>query len=415
MRVLVVTTGRQVVGGAETYLRAVLPLLRERGLEVALLTVQPGAEGRAQLDDLCPGIASWVATDPAAVLAVADAWHPDVIYAHGLPEPEAEAALARQFPAVYFAHGYSGLCVNGTKAHAFPGPQPCPRSLGAACLGLYFPRRCGGLNPLTMMGLYRTNRQRQRLLALYSGLIAASEHMARELVRNGVPPDRVTVAPLFPPSTRPDPQPPAPKPRSNRVLFIGRITALKGWRELLDALPRAAAKLGRRLTLVVAGEGPDSVAFEAEARRRRIPAEFLGWLGADRLEAEMRSADVLAVPSVWPEPFGLVGVEAACVGLPAVAFAVGGISGWLIPGVSGELAAGPRLDSRKLASALGRVLADDARWQRLRVGAWEAARNFTPESHLGRLIPVLEAAAGSMLRSAPARDVEAACRRLFRS
>ena len=178
--------------------------------------------------------------------------------------------------------------------------------------------------------------------------------MAGELVRNGVSPDRVTVAPLFPPASRVDPEPPTTKPRSDRILFIGRITALKGWRELLDALPRAAAALGRRLTLVVAGDGPDRGAFEAEARRRNMPAEFLGWLGADQLDAEMRSADVLAVPSVWPEPFGLVGLEAGCVGLPAVAFAVGGISGWLVPGMSGELAAGARPElarSRRRAGA----------------------------------------------------------------
>ena len=153
--------------------------------------------------------------------------------------------------------------------------------------------------------------------------------------------------------------------------------------------------MGRRLTLVVAGDGPDRAEFEAEAKRRGVAAEFLGWTGSDRREAEMRAADVLAVPSVWPEPFGLVGVEAGCVGLPAVAFAVGGVPDWLTAGVSGELAPGGRPDPRELAAALVRALADDAHHHRLRVGAWEAARRFTPEAHLDRLLPVLEAAARS--------------------
>jgi glycosyltransferase involved in cell wall biosynthesis len=392
VRVLITTTHRSVVGGVETYLRALLPLVRDRGHEVGLLTAYPAVAGRAALDDLCSGVPSWVAADPAAVLAAADGWRPDVVYAHGLPDPEADAALADRFPAVFFAHAYSGLCVSGSKSHAFPGRVPCSRPLGPGCLGLYFPRRCGGLNPITTLTLYRENRRRQGLFGHHRGVLAASKHMAGELVRNGVPPDRVTVAPLFPPATRPDPDPPAPKPRSDRVLFVGRITDLKGWRHLLDALPRAAADLGRRLTLVVAGDGPDQGASEAGARRRGVPAEFLGWVGADRLGAEMRAADVLAVPSVWPEPFGLVGVEAGCVGLPAAAFAVGGIADWLAPGVSGELAPGDRPDARDLAAALVRVLADDAHRQRLRVGAWETARRFTPEAHLDRLIPVLKAA-----------------------
>jgi glycosyltransferase involved in cell wall biosynthesis len=170
------------------------------------------------------------------------------------------------------------------------------------------------------------------------------------------------------------------------------MTSLKGLIHLVRALPVAAEKLGRRLTLVAAGDGPERAEAESAARTAGLGAEFLGWIDSDRREAEMQAADVLAVPSVWPEPFGLVGIEAGCVGLPAVAFAVGGIPDWLAPGVSGELAPGDRPNSRQLADAFVRALADDVHWNRLRHGAWETARRFTPEAHMDRLIPILEAA-----------------------
>jgi glycosyltransferase involved in cell wall biosynthesis len=401
VRILVVNTYRSVVGGVETYLRAVLRRLRAAGHELGLLTEHPAPPGPGDVLDGVEGVAAWTTagTDPAAVLGQLSAWRPGVVYYHGATAPAVDAALADRFTVVSFAHNYDGTCVSGTKCHAFPGWQPCSRPLGPGCLGLYFPRRCGGLNPVTMVSRYRENRRRQALLRGHHRVLVASRHMAAEVVRNGVPPERVVVVPLFPPEVRPDPEPPAPRPRAGRLLFVGRVTALKGWRELLDAVPRAAAELGHRLTLVVAGEGPDRPAFEAEARRRAVPAEFLGWVGAERCAAEMRAADVLAVPSVWPEPFGLVGIEAGCVGLPGAAFAVGGIPDWLTPGVSGELAPGERPDPREFAAALVRVLADDAGWQRLRVGAWEAARRFTPEAHLDRLIPILKAAAGHPARS----------------
>ncbi len=124
-----------------------------------------------------------------------------------------------------------------------------------------------------------------------------------------------------------------------------------------------------------------------------MDAEFLGWVGADRREAEMRAADVLGVPSLWPEPFGLVGIEAGCVGLPAAGYATGGISDWLIPGESGESAPGVLPTSKELAAALVRVLADDGRRQRLREGAWRLAQNFTPAAHIARLTAILNAAA----------------------
>jgi glycosyltransferase involved in cell wall biosynthesis len=103
----------------------------------------------------------------------------------------------------------------------------------------------------------------------------------------------------------------------------------------------------------------------------------------------MRAADLLAVPSVWPEPFGLVGIEAGCVGLPAVAYDVGGIGEWLVPGRSGELAPGdpPTVDG--LAGAIVRALRDPVRYASLRRGAWEIARQFTMAAHMNRLEPVL--------------------------
>jgi glycosyltransferase involved in cell wall biosynthesis len=104
-------------------------------------------------------------------------------------------------------------------------------------------------------------------------------------------------------------------------------------------------------------------------------------------------ADLLAVPSVWPEPFGLVGIEAGCVGLPAVGYATGGIKDWLIPGVSGELAPGRRPNSKDFAAAIVRALSDDTRLQNLRIGAWQTAQGFTPEDHLKRLVNILNMAA----------------------
>jgi glycosyltransferase involved in cell wall biosynthesis len=175
-------------------------------------------------------------------------------------------------------------------------------------------------------------------------------------------------------------------------LFVGRVTPLKGLRHLIAAVPAAAVKLGRPLTLIVAGDGPDRPGTQAEARAAGVTAEFLGWVGPERRTAEMRAAEVLAVPSVWPEPFGLVGVEAGCVGLPAVGYATGGIPDWLTPGVSGESAPGGRPDPSELGDALVRALSNDAHRHRLGLGAWETARRFSPEIHCRTLSQVLREA-----------------------
>jgi glycosyltransferase involved in cell wall biosynthesis len=392
MRLLVANYHAAPVGGVETYLRAVLPHLARSVTAVALLTresADPGPEGVP-----VEGV-EWLAAageTPEAVVDTATRWRPDVVYTHGLGAPAFDAALAARFPTVAFMHNYGGSCASGLKRHAAPAAGPCDRPLGAGCLALWWPRQCGGRNPVTMLQMYGDARRRQSTLEGCRGVVVASRHMADELRRNGVPPARVHHVPLFPTAFTADKASPASRPFSGRLLFIGRLTEVKGWRHLLDAWPAVSAALGRPLTLVVAGDGPDRDAFQAECGRRGVLSQFLGWLPPARLEGEMRRCDLLVVPSLWPEPFGLVGLEGGCVGLPAAAFAVGGIPEWLTPGETGELAPGARPRARELADAIVRAVEDPEHWQQLRVGAWHTARRFTADAHLNRLLPVIEAA-----------------------
>lgn len=391
MRVLIATEYAGIVGGVETHLRAVLPLLRDAGLELGLITGQ-NADSGSGIVAKCPELPRWASAGrpmPDVIRDIA-AWSPDVVYQHGLADTLLEAELVGRFPSVLFAHNYYGTCISGTKCFDFPQIQTCSRMFGPRCLATYFPRRCGGRSPVTMIRLFLAQRLRNATLASYRAVLVASRHMQEEYRRHCVAEPQLV--PYFPTGCQRDMVPPVPRPASGRVLFVGRITRLKGLDHLIAALSVSAAELGRKLTLVVAGDGPDRPAAETLARKRRVPVEFLGWVGPERREAEMRAADVLAVPSVWPEPFGLVGIEAGCVGLPAVGYATGGIPDWLVPGMSGESAPGDRPDPLEFASALVRSLSDDAHRHRLAVGAWETAGRFEPDTHVQSIRAALEIA-----------------------
>jgi glycosyltransferase involved in cell wall biosynthesis len=250
-----------------------------------------------------------------------------------------------------------------------------------------------------MIRQYRLQRRRQSLLSHYCAVLVASRHMQEEFRRHGVAEERLHRVPLFPSGHVPDPAPPEERPPTGRVLMVGRLTDLKGGCFLVEALQRASANLGRRLTLVVAGDGPEKAALRTLAHRRGVPADLLGWVSGNRRQGLMREADVLAVPSVWPEPFGLVGIEAGCVGLPAVAYAVGGIPDWLIPGESGELAGGDPPTVGSLSEALVRALSDERHLNRLRHGAWRMAQSYTCARHVGLLESILERAAHGEMAS----------------
>jgi glycosyltransferase involved in cell wall biosynthesis len=278
------------------------------------------------------------------------------------------------------------------------------RPFGPACLALNFALGCGARNPIRLWRAYRAQRSRERILRGVRAVLVASRHMAAEVRRQGVAADRVVLAPLYPFAVSPLPRAPEPRPLTGRLLMAGRFTNLKGGDLLLAAVPQASERLGRRLTVCFSGEGPEEARWKALAARFGVDAEFVGWSDAERLARLRAEADLLAVPSVWPEPFGLVGIEAGCDGLPAVGFAVGGIPDWLVPGRSGESAPAPPT-AAGLAEAIVRALADPAHHHRLRVGAWEIAQTFTRARHLDTLEAALRGGRAAARRSAEAVPV----------
>jgi glycosyltransferase involved in cell wall biosynthesis len=390
MRILIATSQRTMVGGVETYLRDLIPALAARGHNVGLL-FEHGAAGGDLIDRGSSGPA-WCAADMSHgdLLLELAGWQPDVVYLQGLADPALEESLIDAFPVAMFVHSYHGACISGRKRFASPASEPCSRAFGPACLALYYPRRCGGLNPATMIRQYRLQRHRLRLLARCPSVLVASDHMRAEYVRNGVPADRIRLLPLFPAGVTPDIDPPAERGMSGRLLFVGRLTEVKGAADLVAAAAKAGRILDRQLQITIAGDGPERARIEHFAHALSMPIDFRGWVGPSDRTALMRAADLLVVPSLWPEPFGLVGLEAACVGLPAVAYEVGGIRDWLRPGESGELAPGnpPAVDG--LAAAIVRALADPKHRACLAHGAWLSAQEFTLERHCGLLEGHLE-------------------------
>jgi glycosyltransferase involved in cell wall biosynthesis len=243
-----------------------------------------------------------------------------------------------------------------------------------------------------MLGLYAQQRRRNQLLCHYRAVLVASRHMHEEYRKHGVAPERLHLLPLFPTNHSPDAEPPQRREMTGRILMVGRFTNPKGGMLLVRAVAKARRLLQRPLTLVLAGEGPNLPEMVGLARREGVPVNYCGWVGAKEQENLFRNADLLAVPSTWPEPFGLVGIEAACFGLPSVGFTVGGIRDWLLPGETGEVADGDAPTPLDLAEAIARALCDPEHHQRLRVGAWHTAHRFSLTSHLERLEKFLEAA-----------------------
>lgn len=401
MRILIANDGVSDVGGVQTYLDAVVGELSARGHQVALAycTDSGAADSDSALQQLPRFQVGGDDRDPA--WRAIGAWTPDVCFSHNMGALDVDARLAAVAPVVKFMHGYFGTCISSSKSHAFPSPRACDRTFGPACLALFLPRRCGRLGPAVLLEQLRWARDQRRLFARYRSLVVASDHMGREYVQSGLPPASVHVNPLFP--TRPVEAEPSPVPERDTVAFLGRMTHLKGGDRLVRAVRHAMDRLGRPIALLMMGDGPQRSEWEGLAAQLGVPATFTGWVRGPARWDRLRGCSLAAIPSVWPEPFGLVGLEAGALGVPAVAADVGGVAQWLRDGVNGRLVAAASTPDG-FGTAIADVLADRTRQLRLRAGARQVALDLSLARHVDRLEPILAAAAAV----GPARPAERA-------
>ncbi len=142
------------------------------------------------------------------------------------------------------------------------------------------------------------------------------------------------------------------------ILFVGRHEPRKGLSVLLEAM----AHLPGDIRLLVASDGPQT----AELRGRygndaRI--EWLGRISDEEKAGYLRGVDVFCAPSISGESFGVVLLEAMAASTPIVASDLPGYRNVALPDVQAVLV--PPGDSPALAVALGEVLADGSRRQRL--------------------------------------------------
>jgi len=377
VRILTLHAFYQVLGGEDVSHRTEVAHLRERGHDVEDLTVDNASLARLST----PARLRATVSNAAAGARVAEAiarFEPEVAYVNNLfPgwSGEAIAACTRAgVPVVRVLRNYRFACVSG---NLFREGRFCD-----ACVGH------SGL-PGIVHGCYRDSRATSAVATLArradraasDGIewIAISEFVRAQAIRAGLPGERVSVRPnlTLPTADLPEPSPATASSPAATVLYVGRDSAEKGLPVAIDAL-RILRDGGSEATLEVAGaardDAPDGVTF-------------LGQVPHGEVSGLMARAAVLVVPSVWPEPFGRVVIEALAAGTPVVAAASGGLAELAGDGVdlveTGSAAA--------LARGLERALAADR--AAARVTARERyARDFAPEVWYSRTMEAVSRA-----------------------
>ncbi len=311
---------------------------------------------------------------------------------------DAAEVLVDSSPVLRFVHDHTLFCP-GLNKYCEDG-ETCREPMGLVCFERYFLRggcvcfkRAGHANPL--LDPWREMRTRWRELELAqrcAHLLTNSHYMRGELLKVGFHPERTSVLYIFTRSNTHDQ--PAGELAAETERFLAASSAPlvftaarltlpdKGVDYLLTALGR----VGSRFRAVIAGAGPAADWLHRKADEEGVAdrVHFTGWIPSAGVEALYARCDLVVCPSVWDEPFGLVGIEAMSHNKPVVAFRVGGIPEWLDDGETGFLVA--RKDTDAMAATIERLLADALLRQRLGSRAREVvAERFGRKAHLDGL------------------------------
>lgn len=411
LHVLFVSDTWGLIGGTERYASVVVPELQARGHRVTVLCREDKDRGASpfrvdvvERPELEGGtLLRWQRRELRVLL---ERLAPDVIFHSALRNVDGAEVLCQVAPVVRYVHDHTLFCP-GLNKYREDGTT-CREPMGRVCLERFYLE--GGCICFKRSAFPGDGAALARFLDTYREIEVAqlartvltnSSYMREQLLQVGFHPGSTSVLYYFTRSNTPD-QPQGDLPPETQafldasdapLLFTpARLTLPdKG----VDYLITALGALRHGYKAVVAGSGPAEDWLRGKAREEGLDGRlhFTGWMGSPSIERLFALADVVVCPSVWDEPFGLVGIEAMTHSKPVVAFRVGGIPEWCRDGETGILV--ERRDSTALAAAVDRLLGDPelARRMGARGHAFQE-QAFPRERHVNELEGALVAAAG---------------------
>jgi glycosyltransferase involved in cell wall biosynthesis len=304
-----------------------------------------------------------------------------VVHVHGWTKSLSSSVIARivraGYPLVVTLHDYFSACPSG-------------------CLYLHGERQICTLKPMSVACITTNCDSRNYAFKLYRVLRQFIQQTAGCIPHDSASYisvsnfSRRVLAPMLPANSRfYAVDNPVDAPREERIaaetngafVFVGRLSPEKGGTLLAEAARRA------NVPVIFVGDGP-----EREAIARVNPdARFIGWVDHHEVMAQLRAARCVVMPSLWSETHGLVVLEAAALGIPAIVPSGTAAQDLIEPGRTGVVFG--RGDVDDLTAQLRACATDDHLIARLSRATYSSYWRKTPtmHAHVERLLSAYHA------------------------
>lgn len=160
-----------------------------------------------------------------------------------------------------------------------------------------------------------------------------------------------------------------------KLLFIGRIVNQKGVNMIPD-IARELKKCEIDYEINVIGDGP--LLQKLKDISKGINVNYHGAIYDEKIKEKFFfNSDILLVPSLWEEPFGIVVLEAMANGLPVIASSKGGLEEIVKNneiGITCEPTIGEFVESIK------KLISNESFYKKLSMNCYEKIKNYSPET-----------------------------------
>jgi glycosyltransferase involved in cell wall biosynthesis len=232
-------------------------------------------------------------------------------------------ASAKVAPTLLHTHLHWGVCADETR-YWNRLRRPCTVHAGWRCVALRPLLGCADWRRTLHPQNVAVQQQMLELLASgHVGIVNVSTDQAELFIAHGVPSSKMVVVPnlgiRMTAAELDQTAKETPAQWRSAVVFIGRLSKTKG----VQLLPALANSLGPDARLRIFGDGYLATTLGA------LPADVrCGSIDQREVAGVMMWARAMVFPSLWPEPGGIVGIDAQVMGVPLAAFDLGAARHW---------------------------------------------------------------------------------------
>jgi glycosyltransferase involved in cell wall biosynthesis len=402
MKILLANTKHFPGGGDSTYTFNLARLLREKDHEVAFFAMQdPNNVPDVNSDlfvshidfrklnskkNLCNSLSAlsrviYSSEARRNFSQILDRIQPDVvhvqnIHAHITPSIIFEASQ-RKIPLVWTLHDYKTICPN-SHFRVDATNQVC-EACGKSAFFYAVLKRCkkGSLLASSMAAIEAYSHRLMRVREKVDYFLSPSVFLRNKLIDRGISHMKVKHLPLF----LPDESFHHISHDEGYILFLGRLTPLKGIYPLLEACQRTP-----QTHLIIAGQVEEPLTSQLP-KLLSPQAEYVGMTQGEKLHQLLAGARAVILPSLCYEnqPFSLT--EAFAAGKPVIASDLGGMTELVKNSEGGILV--PPGDVDALAGAMQWITLHPKEASRMGKKAQQYAHNVhSPEIHFQKLMQI---------------------------